>query len=209
VDKKILSDTAESQVRNLVYSAISYDKEVQRRAAVQLLLLSIEEDRHREGLIDTPARVAKMYDEIFAGYEQDPKEILGTEFNERYDEMVLVRDIPFYSHCEHHMVPFFGVAHVAYIPNGKVVGISKLARLVECFAKMLQIQERMTQQIAESIENVLQPLGVAVIIQAEHLCMGMRGIKKPGTKTVTSYMTGVFRHNENNARMELMQLINM
>ena len=184
-------------------------KDQLRRYAVHLLLLSMGENPEREGLLDTPKRVAKMYDEIFAGYEQDPESILATTFDESHQELVLVKDIPFYSHCEHHMVPFFGTAHVAYIPNGKVVGISKLARLVECYAKRIQIQERMTSQIADDIEKYLKPRGVAVIIRAEHLCMSMRGVKKPGSNTVTSAMRGVFREDGNNARMELMNLIRL
>ena len=184
-------------------------KDQLRRYAVHLLLLSMGENPEREGLIDTPKRVSKMYDEIFAGYEQDPESLLDTTFDESHQELVLVKDIPFYSHCEHHMVPFFGTAHVAYIPNGKVVGISKLARLVECYAKRIQIQERMTSQIADDIEKYLEPRGVAVIIKAEHLCMAMRGVKKPGSNTVTSAMRGVFREDGNNARMELMNLIRL
>jgi GTP cyclohydrolase I len=180
-----------------------------RTGAVKDLLRSIGEDVSREGLLDTPARVARMYEEIFRGYNQDPKEILGTTFTEDHHELVLVKDIPFYSHCEHHMVPFFGVAHIAYIPNGNVEGISKLARLVDCFSRRLQIQERLTSQIADTIEEVLKPMGVAVIISAEHMCMTMRGVEKPGTKTITSAMRGVFMDNQNNARLELMSLIKM
>lgn len=184
-------------------------KDQLRHFAVKLLLESIGEDTKREGLLDTPKRVAKMYDEIFAGYSQSPESILATTFDESHQELVLVKDIPFYSHCEHHMVPFFGKAHIAYIPNGQVVGISKLARLVECYAKRVQIQERMTSQIADDIEEYLQPRGVGVIIQAEHLCMAMRGVKKPGSNTITSAMRGVFREDGNNARMELMNLIRL
>lgn len=180
-----------------------------RMTAVRMLLQSIGEDPIREGLLDTPKRVAKMYEEIFSGYNLNPEEILATTFDESHQELVLVKDISFYSHCEHHMVPFFGKAHVAYIPQGKVVGISKLARLVECYAKRVQIQERMTSSIADDIDQYLIPRGVAVIIEAEHLCMGMRGIKKPGAKTVTSAMRGVFKDDGNNARMELMNLIKL
>ena len=179
-----------------------------RHTAVAALLGSIGEDTEREGLLDTPKRVAKMYDEIFSGYKMNPDDILQTTFNdEAHREMVIVKEIPFYSHCEHHMVPFFGIAHVAYIPNGGVVGISKLARLVDCYAKRLQIQERMTSSIADDIMRVLQPLGAAVLIEAEHLCMTMRGVQKPGTKTVTSAMRGVFLDDTNNARMEFLNLI--
>ena len=179
-----------------------------RHTAVAALLGSIGEDTEREGLLDTPKRVAKMYDEIFSGYKMNPDDILQTTFNdEAHQEMVIVKEIPFYSHCEHHMVPFFGIAHIAYIPNGGVVGISKLARLVDCYAKRLQIQERMTSSIADDIMRVLQPLGAAVLIEAEHLCMTMRGVQKPGTKTVTSAMRGVFLDDTNNARMEFLNLI--
>jgi GTP cyclohydrolase IA len=179
-----------------------------RMEAVSDLLDSIGEDVTREGLLDTPKRVAKMYNEIFSGYKMNPDDILQTTFNdESHQEMVIVKEIPFYSHCEHHMVPFFGVAHVAYIPNGGVVGISKLARLVDCYAKRLQIQERMTSSIADDIMRVLKPLGAAVLIEAEHLCMTMRGVQKPGTKTVTSAMRGVFLDDTNNARMEFLNLI--
>ncbi len=167
-----------------------------RENAVRSLLKSVGEDPEREGLQKTPCRVAKMYTELFSGYQQDPKDILSVTFtNEARDngEMVIVKDIAFYSHCEHHMVPFIGVAHIAYIPDKKFVGISKLGRLVDCFAKRLQVQERLTNQLVEVLEEVLQPKGVAVVISAEHLCMAMRGIQKPGTKTVTSLLTGLFR----------------
>lgn len=177
-------------------------------AVMQLLETIPHEQVTREGLLDTPKRVAKMYNEIFSGYESDPVSVLGTTFEqENHQEMVLLRDIPFYSHCEHHMVPFFGTVHIAYIPNGDIVGISKLARLVEVFARRLQVQERLTSQIADTIEQVLNPLGVAVVITAEHLCMTMRGVQKPGSKTTTSAMRGVFRDNTNNAREELLLLL--
>lgn len=181
----------------------------QRKYAVGLLLDSIGEDVTREGLVDTPKRVAKMYDELFAGYSQDPAEILSRTFaKEECDDMVVVKDIDFYSHCEHHMVPFFGKAHIAYIPGEQVVGISKLARLVECYARRLQIQERMTTQIADDIMKYLGARGAMVVINAEHLCMGMRGVKKPGANTTTSAARGVFADNENNARAEFLSLIN-
>lgn len=173
-----------------------------------------EEDSSREGLIGTPERVARMYEELFGGYEMDPHKILAKRFQVGEDGdkgMVVVKDIPFYSHCEHHMVPFFGHAHVAYIPkeNGEVVGLSKICRLVECFARRLQIQERLTTQIAECINAELNPLGVMVVIQAEHLCMSMRGVQKPGSNTVTSVCRGVFLDNDNNARAEFMSMLNM
>ena len=171
------------------------------------LLKYIGEDPTREGLVETPHRVIKMYDEIFGGYAQDPKEILGKTFAaEDHKELVIVRDIEFYSHCEHHMVPFFGWAHIGYIPNGSVVGISKLARLVACFARRLQIQERMTTQVAETIEEVLAPQGVMVVIEATHMCMKMRGVKNPCADTVTSAVRGVFKH-EPEARAEFLNLI--
>lgn len=187
-----------------------------RMDAIKMLLSTIPGEQGlgtselREGLRDTPKRVAKMYDEIFGGYGQDPVDILKATFDEEnHHEMVIVKDIPFYSHCEHHMVPFFGHAHIAYIPDGTVVGLSKLARLVDCYAKRLQIQERLTTQIAETIENVLHPMGVMVVIQAEHLCMSMRGVKKPGSNTITSAVRGVFADNNNTARAEFLSLIDL
>ena len=151
----------------------------------------------REGLVETPKRVVKAYEEFFAGYEQDPEEILQKTFKEveGYDEMVLVKDIAVESHCEHHIVPILGKAHVAYIPNNRVVGISKLARIVDVFGKRLQTQETMTQQIANTIENVLKPKGVAVVIDASHQCMSTRGIHKTESSTVTSSMRGIFKEN--------------
>lgn len=181
-----------------------------RKEAVQQLLYSIGEDPNREGLRDTPDRVARMYEEIFAGYSKDPKEILSTTFEADSDDMVLVRDIQFWSHCEHHMVPFVGVAHVAYIPNRnkRVVGLSKIVRLVDCFSRRLQIQERLTTQIADALDECLEPYGIAVIIEAEHMCMTMRGVNRPGAKTTTSHMRGIFKE-EAKARNELLQLLNI
>lgn len=179
-----------------------------RVLAVKLLLDSIGEDTNREGLLETPERVASMYEEIFGGYFDDPEVILGTTFQDDvHQEMVIVKDIPLYSHCEHHMVPFFGKAHVAYIPKGRVVGISKIARLVDCHAKRFQIQERMTSSVADDIIKYLDPRGVAVLIEAEHLCMTMRGVRKPGAKTTTSAMRGAFIEDGNNARLEFLSLI--
>jgi GTP cyclohydrolase I len=176
-------------------------------SAVYQLLMAIGEDPGREGLIETPARVAKAYDKFFGGYAQDPKEILGKTFSDDpHKEIVIVRNIQFYSHCEHHMVPFFGKAHVAYIPDGKIVGISKLARLVECFARRLQVQERLTSQVADTIDEVLAPLGVMVVMEAEHMCMTSRGIEKSGTTTVTSAVRGVFKEKPE-ARAEALSLI--
>lgn len=188
---------------------LSTDEKIED-CVLQILEL-IGESTSREGLKDTPKRVAKMYHEIFSGYFQSPKQILTATFaddayGDKAGDIVLVSPIPFYSHCEHHMVPFFGVAHVAYIPNGKVVGISKIARLVDCFARRLQIQERLTKQIADSLMEELAPLGVAVVIQAEHMCMTMRGVKKPGTKTTTAAMRGVFM-DDAATRAEFYQLI--
>lgn len=161
--------------------------------AVRLILEAIGEDPNREGLLDTPKRVAKMYEEVFMGLNQDPKEYFQTVFGEDHEELVLVKDIPFYSMCEHHLVPFFGVAHVAYIPkNGKVTGLSKLARAVEAVAKRPQLQERITSTVADSILETLDPHGVMVVVEAEHMCMTMRGVKKPGSKTITSAVRGVF-----------------
>ena len=178
--------------------------------AVRKLLLWAGDDPDREGLVGTPDRVARAYKEFFAGYEQDPEEILRTTFEEveGYDEMVLVKDIGVESHCEHHMVPIIGRAHIAYIPNNRVVGISKLARVVDIFAKRLQIQEKMTAQIANAIENVLQPKGIAVVIDASHQCMTTRGVNKPESSTVTSSMRGVFKDNPR-TRNEFLNFINL
>jgi len=178
--------------------------------AVRKLLLWAGDDPDREGLIGTPDRVARAYKEFFAGYEQDPEEILRTTFEEveGYDEMVLVKDIGVESHCEHHMVPIIGRAHIAYIPNNRVVGISKLARVVDIFAKRLQIQEKMTAQIANAIENVLNPKGIAVVIDASHQCMTTRGVNKPESSTVTSAMRGVFKDNPR-TRNEFLSFINL
>jgi GTP cyclohydrolase I len=163
--------------------------------AVRTLLRWAGENPGREGLLDTPKRVVKAYEQLFAGYHQDPDEVLGTVFEEveGYDDMVLVRDIDFASHCEHHMVPFVGKAHIAYYPNGGVVGLSKLARLVEIFARRLQTQETMTAQIADAMERELQPMGIAVMVEAEHMCMSMRGVQKKGASTVTTRFSGRMR----------------
>ncbi len=165
------------------------------QAAILSLIEAIGENPKREGVTDTPRRIAEMYAELFSGMNLDPKTELMVGFGEGHREMVILRDIPFYSMCEHHLLPFYGVAHVGYIPNknGRVVGASKLARVVEICAKRPQLQERMTTQIADAIGEALQPDGVAVVIQAEHLCMTMRGIKKPGSNVVTSATRGLFR----------------
>jgi GTP cyclohydrolase I len=177
-------------------------------AAVRELLLAVGEDPDRPGLQDTPGRVARAYTEIFAGLWQDPYEVLTATFDEDHDELVLVKDIPMYSTCEHHLVPFHGVAHVAYIPglDGKVTGLSKLARLVEIYARRPQVQERMTAQIADALQEVLKPRGTLVVIEAEHLCMAMRGVRKPGSRTVTSAVRGIFRDNAS-TRAEAMSLV--
>lgn len=175
--------------------------------AVRLILEAIGENPNREGLIDTPKRVAKMYAEVFAGLQEDPKQHFQTVFSEEHEELVLVKDIPFYSMCEHHLVPFFGVAHVAYIPReGKVTGLSKLARAVEAVARRPQLQERITATVADSIVEALEPHGVMVVVEAEHMCMTMRGVKKPGAKTVTTAVRGVFE-TDANARSEILSLI--
>jgi GTP cyclohydrolase I len=160
---------------------------------IREILKLIGEDVEREGLLETPARVAKMFEEIYAGYEIDPRDVLGVTFDERHEELVIVRDIVYYSQCEHHMAPFFGKAHIGYIPSGQIAGLSKLARLVEAVTRRLQVQERITSQIADILEEVLQPHGVMVVVEGEHLCMCARGVKKPGSKTVTSAVRGQFR----------------
>lgn len=175
--------------------------------AVRTILKAIGEDPDRPGLEDTPRRVARMYREMFAGLRLDPTRHLRVTFPEEYDEIVLVRDISFTSMCEHHLLPFSGVAHVAYIPNGRVTGLSKLARVVDEVARRPQVQERMTGQIADMVEQELDSQGVAVVVSAEHSCMSIRGIRKPGSRTVTSALRGVFKTNES-SRAEVMSLIN-
>jgi len=176
--------------------------------AVREILSAIGEDPERDGLQDTPARVARMYAEVFSGLREQPDQHLQVMFEANHDEMVMVRDIDMTSMCEHHLVPFIGKAHVAYIPNddGRVTGLSKLARLVDAYAKRPQVQERLTTQIADELERTLQPKGVLVIIEAEHLCMSMRGVRKPGASTVTSAVRGLFRSNQA-TRYEAMRLI--
>ena len=176
-------------------------------AAVREILIAIGENPDREGLIETPARVARMYAEIFSGLNTDPTIHLQKTFTQTHDEMVLVKDIEFSSCCEHHLVPFLGVAHIGYLPDGKVIGLSKLARVVDAIAKRPQVQERMTEQIADLIMDELQPRGVGVILEATHMCMTIRGVKKPGAKTITSAMRGAFRSNAM-TRNELMALVN-
>jgi GTP cyclohydrolase IA len=163
--------------------------------AVREILEAIGEDPDREGLLRTPERVAEMYAEVFAGIGEDPADHLSVTFAADHDEMIMVKDIPLYSVCEHHLAPFVGTAHVAYIPNasGRITGLSKLARLVDAYARRLQVQERLTSQIADTIDAQLAPRGVLVVVEAEHLCMSMRGVQKPGTTTVTSAVRGLFR----------------
>jgi len=177
-------------------------------AAVLEILSAIGEDPDRDGLLDTPRRVAAMYEELFSGLHDEPSRHLTVTFAADHDEMVMVRDIPFASLCEHHLVPFIGRAHVAYIPgaDGRITGLSKLARLVDGYARRLQVQERMTTQIADAIETVLDPRGVLVVVEAEHLCMSMRGVKKPGSLTITSAVRGLFR-SDSATRAEAMQFV--
>lgn len=176
------------------------------KAAVRTILIAVGDDPDRPGLKETPRRVAKMYEEMFAGLTLDPARHLKVVFPENYDEMVLVKDIPFTSMCEHHLLPFNGVAHVAYIPDGQVTGLSKIARVVDEVARRPQVQERMTQTVAEMVDEHLKTQGVAVVISAEHSCMAIRGIKKPGSTTVTSAVRGVFKDNQS-TRAEFMSLI--
>jgi GTP cyclohydrolase IA len=175
--------------------------------AVREILIAVGEDPDREGLLDTPKRVARSYAEIFAGLHQDPSDLLATTFDLDHEEMVLVKDIPFYSTCEHHLVPFHGTAHIGYIPShdGKVTGLSKLARLVEIYARRPQVQERLTTQIVEALVEHLEPKGAIVVIECEHMCMSMRGVRKPGARTVTSAVRGQLR--EPATRAEAMSLI--
>ncbi len=183
-----------------------YD-EKRAEAAVRELLLAVGEDPDREGLLETPARVARAYREIFAGLYQDPTDVLTTTFDLGHEEMVMVKDIEVYSTCEHHLVPFHGVAHVGYIPgaDGRITGLSKLARLVDVYARRPQVQERLTSQVADALVEVLQPRGVLVVVECEHLCMSMRGVRKPGSRTVTSAVRGQMRDVA--TRAEAMSLV--
>ena len=178
-------------------------------AAVVEILEAIGEDPQRDGLLRTPERVAKMYAEVFAGLQEDPERHLEVQFEEEHDEMVMVRDIAFYSMCEHHLLPFVGKAHVAYVPGetGKITGLSKLARLVEAYARRPQVQERLTSQVADKLMDALDPRGALVVIEAEHHCMSMRGVQKPGSLTITSAVRGIFLSDA--TRAEALQLIGM
>lgn len=183
------------------------DVDLERIAdAVREILAAVGEDPQREGLKDTPLRVARMYEEVFAGLHEDPRKYLETFFTEKYDEMVVLRDIPFHSMCEHHLLPFAGEAHIAYLPDGKIVGISKLARVVEGYARRPQVQERMTNQIADVLMEELAAKGVAVILQATHLCMTCRGVQKPGTLMITSALRGICK-SDARTRSEVMMLL--
>ena len=178
------------------------------RAAVREILLALGEDPDRDGLRETPARVARAYAEMFSGVGVDPNTVITTIFDEHHEEMVIVRNIPLYSNCEHHLLPWHGVAHVGYIPNteGHITGLSKLARLVDLFARRPQVQERLTTQVADALDEVLHPRGVIVVVSAEHLCMSMRGVRKPGARTVTSAVRGMFKESPA-TRAEAMSLI--
>lgn len=174
--------------------------------AVREILAAVGEDPDREGLKETPARVSRMYAELFSGLHDDPRQFVQKFFTEKYDEVVLVRDISFNSMCEHHLLPFMGMAHIGYVPNGKVIGLSKLARVVECVSRRPQVQERMTEEIANLLVHELGAKGVAVVVEATHTCMTVRGVRKPGSLCVTSAMKGLFRQNQS-SRAEVMQLI--
>lgn len=190
-------------------STTGFDKPVDHariEAAVREILIAVGEDPDREGLLETPARVARMYAEMFSGLKRDPRIHLQKVFTEKYDEVVLIRDINFCSMCEHHLLPFLGKAHVGYMPDGKVVGLSKLARVVEEVARRPQVQERMTEEIADLVESELNARGVAVVLEASHSCMTIRGIRKPGSLCMTSAMRGLFRNNSS-SRAEIMGLI--
>ena len=184
----------------------SHDGDQALQEAIRTMIRAVGEDPDREGLRETPRRIAQMYAELFEGLHMDPVEVLSVGFEEGHDEMVILKDIPFYSMCEHHFLPFHGEAHVGYMPNGRIVGLSKIARAVDIFARRPQIQERLTTQIAECIEDVLGANGVGVVIEAEHLCMTARGVRKPGSRMVTSAMRGSFRSNAK-TREEFLQLI--
>ncbi len=189
----------------MVNKETTVDQERIRKAVLEILD-AIGEDTTREGLLETPDRVARMYEELFGGMHESPEEHLKSVFRESYDEIVLLRDIPFHSMCEHHMLPFIGQANVAYLPDGKVLGVSKLARIVECFARRLQVQERMTCQVADFIMDNLKPKGVAVVLEASHSCMTIRGVKKAGSEMVTSAVRGIFR-KDSRSRSEVLGLM--
>ena len=194
-DRGALSDHA----RAAPEPAVARPSRGEAEAAVRTLLSYIGDNPDREGLLDTPKRFVSAYEELFGGYKACPAEVLDRTFSEidTYDDLVLVRDIPFYSHCEHHVMPFVGKAHVAYLPVGSVVGLSKVARLIDVYAKRLQTQEHLTSQVATAIDEILKPRGVAVMMEADHTCMSMRGVQKPGSSTITTQFTGLFRDDPN------------
>ena len=196
-----------SQIDPATLTLPEFDQE-RAEAAVRELLIAIGEDPERQGLLDTPARVARAYREMFAGLYVDPDDVLNTTFDEEHDELVLVKDIPMYSTCEHHLVSFHGVAHVGYIPgvDGRITGLSKLARVVDLYAKRPQVQERLTGQVADAMMRKLDPRGVIVVVEAEHLCMAMRGVRKPGATTTTSAVRGQFK-TDSTLRSEALDLI--
>ena len=208
MSKKVSKEEALKAVKTITKEISESSLEKEALEAVRTLILWAGDDPEREGLVDTPKRVVKAYKEFFSGYEEDPEQILSRTFEEveGYDDAVIVRNIRVESHCEHHMVPIVGVAHIGYIPKKRVVGISKLARLVDLFGKRLQTQETMTAQIADTIEKVLQPKGVAVVIDANHQCMSTRGVHKTESSTITSRMLGTFR-SDSKAREEFISLI--
>ena len=208
MSKKVSKDEALKAVKTITKEISESSLEAEALEAVRTLILWAGDDPEREGLVDTPKRVVKAYKEFFSGYEEDPEEILSRTFEEveGYDDAVIVRNIRVESHCEHHMVPILGKAHVAYLPNKKIVGISKLARVVEIFAKRLQTQETMTMQVINTIDNVLEPYGTAVMIDAKHQCMTTRGINKPNVSTVTTKFSGLFSEDPE-LRNRFMQLI--
>jgi GTP cyclohydrolase I len=173
---------------------------------IREILRLIGEDVDREGLLETPARVTRMYEEVFAGYSVDPREVLGVTFDEQHEELVIVKDIVFHSQCEHHMAPFFGTIHIGYLPSGKIAGLSKFARLAEAVTRKLQVQERITTEIANILDEVLEPQGIMVVVEGEHMCMCARGVKKPGSKTITSAVRGHFR-TDAALRSEFLSLI--
>jgi GTP cyclohydrolase I len=187
------------------------DRVQQNREQIEMhireILKLVGENVEREGLLDTPARVTRMYEEIFAGYDKDYSDMLGVTFDEHHEELVIVKDIVYYSQCEHHMAPFFGKIHIGYIPSGKIAGLSKFARLVDAVTRKLQVQERITSEIANTMQDVLKPHGCIVVVEGEHLCMCARGVKKYGSKTVTSGVRGIFRENAA-LRAEFMSLLN-
>ncbi|MFC5649823.1 GTP cyclohydrolase I FolE [Paenibacillus solisilvae] len=191
--------------KDYVNSIVSNNRE-QIEYHIKEILSLIGENVDREGLFETPARVTRMYEEIFAGYDVDPRDVLGVTFDEQHEELVIVKDIVYYSQCEHHMAPFFGKVHIGYIPSGKIAGLSKFARLVDAITRRLQVQERITSQIADIMDEVLRPNGIMVVVDGEHLCMCARGVKKYGSKTVTSAVRGEFRKSSA-LRSEFLSLI--